>query len=130
LVHPAPAEQFGVVFERELDLEVPSDVHAARRVRAVLEAQCAVLGDALFAAQVIASEFVTNAILHGAPPVRLEVLPTSSGLRLVVHDGRPDVGTATPASRGLRIVDVLAADWGMTPKPGGKCFWADIAAPA
>ena len=119
-----------MAFERELEIEVSPDVHAPQRVRAVLEAEFADLGDALFAAQVIASELVTNAILHGEPPVRLEVFATATGLRLVVHDGRPDVGLATPASRGLRIVNVLAADWGMTQTADGKCFWAEIAAPS
>ena len=118
-----------MAFDRELEIEVSPDVHAPQRVRAVLEAEFADLGDALFAAQVIASELVTNAILHGEPPVRLEVFATATGLRLVVHDGRPDVGLATPASRGLRIVNVLAADWGMTQTADGKCFWAEIAAP-
>ena len=66
----------GVAFARELDLELSPDVHAPQRVRAVLEAEFADLGDALFAAQVIASELVTNAILHGEPPVRLEVRST------------------------------------------------------
>ena len=88
----------GVAFERELEIEVSPDVHAPQRVRAALEAEFAELGDALFAAQVIASELVTNAILHGEPPVRLEVLATATGLRLVVHDSRPDVGRATPDS--------------------------------
>jgi anti-sigma regulatory factor (Ser/Thr protein kinase) len=119
-----------VAFDRELDLEVSPDVHAPQRVRAALEAEFAELGDALFMAQVIVSELVTNAILHGEPPVRLEVLTTETGLRLVVHDTRPDVGRATPDSRGLRIVDTLATDWGVAPTARGKYFWADVAAPS
>jgi two-component sensor histidine kinase len=119
-----------VAFARELDLELTPDVHAPRRARAVLEAEFADLGDALFAAQVIASELVTNAILHGEPPVRLEVRSTDSGLHVAVHDRRADVGRPTPASRGLRIVDTLAVDWGMTPTATGKCFWAEVQAGA
>ncbi len=114
---------------REVDIELPPDVNAPQRVRAVLGIEFADLGDALFAAQVIASELVTNAILHGEPPVRLEVRTTRSVLRVAVHDSRPDVGRPTPASRGLRIVDTLSADWGMTPTAAGKYFWADIAVP-
>ncbi len=115
-----------MAFERELDIELSPDVHAPQRARAVLESEFADLGDALFAAQVVASELVTNAILHGAPPVRLEVRGTESGLHVAVHDHRADVGRPTPASRGLRIVDTLAADWGVTPTPEGKCIWAEI----
>ena len=31
---------------------------------------------------------------------------------------------------GLRIVDQLAADWGVAPFPGGKTVWATVAPPA
>ena len=119
-----------MAFERELEIEVSPDVHAPQRVRAALETEFADLGDALFAAQVIASELVTNAILHGEPPVRLEVFANATCLRLVVHDSRPDVGRATPDSRGLRIVNILAKDWGMAPTAAGKCFWAEVALPS
>jgi hypothetical protein len=48
---------------------------------------------------------------------------------VAVHDQRAEVGRPTPASRGLRIVDTLSADWGVTPTATGKYFWADVAAP-
>ena len=109
-----------MAFARELDIALSPDVHAPRRVRALLEAEFADLGDALYTAQVIASELVTNAILHGEPPLRFEARGSESGVRLAVYDQRGDVGRPTPASRGLEIVGHAVGGLGHDPDGHGQ----------
>jgi hypothetical protein len=46
-----------------------------------------------------------------------------------VHDERRDIGAPKAESRGLRLIDALAADWGVAYTEAGKCFWADVARP-
>jgi signal transduction histidine kinase/DNA-binding response OmpR family regulator len=75
------------------------------------------------------SELVTNAVLHGRPPIDLRMRLASRHLFLEVLDsGRllPQKVTADPGDergRGLHIVDHLAGRWGTRPTSRGKAVW-------
>ncbi|WP_407566276.1 ATP-binding protein [Streptomyces sp. 184] len=85
--------------------------------------------------RVCVSELATNALRH-TPPGRdflVRVLPRDGALRIEVHDagsGTPHL--CTPAKtddrgRGLRLVDALADDWGVSGRSGpGKAVWAEF----
>ena len=81
---------------------------------------------------VIASELVTNAIMHGAPPITLSVSYNEGEITVEVSDGDPrveNVGVpltdeATPGGRGLRVVAALADRWGTRRSQPGKTVWA------
>ncbi|MFG2843732.1 ATP-binding protein [Kitasatospora sp. NPDC048296] len=88
---------------------------------------------------VVATELVTNAVLHGTPVghliyLALDVDPTR--LRIEVHDARGDHLPAISApgldgetGRGLRLVDSLTKRWGCCPRrPVGKIVWGEVAA--
>lgn len=88
-------------------------------------------------ALLLVSELVTNAIRHGAPPVRLSLhLDRGPGsLRVEVTDSSPApprVGaTAEPdqtGGRGLMIVQQLAARWGSNVSASrlGKTVWFEL----
>lgn len=81
-------------------------------------------------AELLTSELVTNAVLHGAPPVTLAVeCDTTSGMRVRVTDGsarQPRPRTARVADvdgRGMALVDLLSAAWGAEPTDRGKEVW-------
>ena len=83
--------------------------------------------------QLVASELVTNALVHAGTldGLDLEVLEESIVVR--VWDGsneRPFVVAAPDldtGGRGMRIVDALALEWGVTAGPDvGKCVWASF----
>lgn len=79
----------------------------------------------------VAHELVSNAVLHGSPPVGLTLRRSPKELTVSVTDG-----TSAPARRlpyrpgvserglGLRLVAQLSDDWGQRPLPDGKEVWA------
>jgi anti-sigma regulatory factor (Ser/Thr protein kinase) len=109
-------------------------VPAARRfVRETLTrwGETNLLGDAVL----MASELFTNAVLHGRGEVEVGLDLGQDALRIEVLDN----GRATPAlrgehaplstitGRGLRIIDVLASDWGDARDASGRTrVWVDV----
>jgi anti-sigma regulatory factor (Ser/Thr protein kinase) len=85
-------------------------------------------------AELIASELVTNAIRHGAPPVILEITCDGETVQVGVSDTSPDLPALRQAGdddedgRGLRIVDVLSDSHGVDVLESHKTVWARIAA--
>ena len=79
------------------------------------------------------SEVVTNAIVHAKSEVALRVRLVDGHARVEVHDDDPqppEVKTGDPhgnGGHGMRLVDALAACWGITSIEGdGKIVWFDI----
>lgn len=85
--------------------------------------------------ELLVSELVTNAVLHGAPPVRLRIEVLGDRVRVAVADASPRlprVGLPRAddgmTGRGLGIVEALSSGWGVVRRPdGGKEVWADVA---
>lgn len=86
--------------------------------------------------ELVVAELVTNAVVHGAPPLVLHLWRERDGVRLGVSDGDSSPGvvqTAAPlrgSGLGLRIVDRLAERWGVSAHRDGKMVWAEIQVPA
>ncbi|MEJ5944228.1 ATP-binding protein [Pseudokineococcus basanitobsidens] len=87
-------------------------------------------------AVLLASEVVTNAVVHAETDARLSVLLADHRVRVEVADGSPrrplvrawtdDGGTG----RGMALVEALASRWGVDPSPSGKIVWFDVVDPA
>ena len=83
-------------------------------------------------ATLLASELVTNAILHARCAPELVVRLDDTRLRIEVHDSSPILparkryGLYAGTGRGISLVDMLAADWGTTPAPHGKSVWFEL----
>jgi GAF domain-containing protein len=117
--------------------ELESGGDAARRARHLARQTVGAwtLGDISLEAELVASELVTNAVLHGTPPISLEFVHGHGVLRVAVGDsslmppvlGRPAADAMT--GRGLGLVASLASDWGVGPAADhgrGKVVWADL----
>lgn len=110
----------------------PRQVSYARRMLAEYLADWGVTGEQREVAVLLTSELVTNAILHGTPPLRLVAVSVGSGVRVEVHDG----GDAAPlvrdteldsvGGRGLRLVEALSARWGTTGADPGTVVWFEV----
>lgn len=89
----------------------------------------------------ITAELTANAVRHGHVPGRdfqLRLAGTGRLLRVEVTDTRaerlPVPAAPDPdgeSGRGLLLVDALADDWGVTPRPAapGKTVWAEVRLP-
>jgi anti-anti-sigma factor len=81
------------------------------------------------------SEVVTNALLHGRTSFRVRVTTGPRSVRVEVFDANPllptakNYGPTAITGRGLRIVDHLSSDWGVTPVEGGKWVWFEMPRP-
>ncbi len=75
----------------------------------------------------IVCELATNAILHGAPPVYVQVNVADDVASVEVEDGFPEWCEPAEDSRGLMLVDGLACRWGVDYDRGvGKAVWAEL----
>jgi len=92
------------------------------------------LTDVAADASLVASEIVSNAIIHARPPIELRLRRTEAGIRIEVRDGAnspispagPVVGEARSRGLGLQVVAKLSSRWGVDPVPDGKTVWAEI----
>jgi serine/threonine-protein kinase RsbW len=82
-------------------------------------------------AELLTSELVTNAVMHGEGLIRLAVFLDAARLRVEVSDDSPtrpqlrEAGAGDTGGRGLQFVDSWALAWGATPRPDrpGKDVW-------
>ena len=122
------------------ELRLGVGVHAPEVARAVLvstlrdRVPASVLDDA----QLVASELITNSVLHsGTSPdaaLLIRVRLSSALLRLEVEDRGRDASIAPHppdlergGGFGLNIVDSLSEDWGVERTAGGTRVWAQLA---
>jgi hypothetical protein len=90
-------------------------------------------------AELVASELVTNAVVHARTPMTVTLRLTDNCLHVAVRDGdprpmrRPNPGGAggpgDEHGRGLLLLDAMADSWGCNPTADGKVVWASIALP-
>jgi anti-sigma regulatory factor (Ser/Thr protein kinase) len=95
-------------------------------------------GEHLDPAVLVASELVTNAILHARTALSLRVElrdsspPGSSAVRIEVFDQNPRLPALSPmlpeatSGRGLALIAMIATSWGMENRSDGKVVWAEI----
>ena len=87
-------------------------------------------------AELVVSELVTNAVVHGGAGddahVLLVVMQSGPTLKVKVYDTTPNLGprpaptSDAESGRGLVIVDALSDRWGATASTYGKCLWAEF----
>ena len=87
-------------------------------------------------AQLVVSELVTNALMHGDGALVLRASISDSAVQVSVTDsgdGLPEVLPLDPSrigGLGLIVVERIASDWGISPFPGGKTVWAALSLPS
>ncbi len=113
--------------EVELDPDPRSAGLARRVVQHLLETSA--MPGLVDEAELLVSEVVTNAVLHAATRIRLRCKVQQGLLCVEVHDrspvlpGRRDYDDDAMTGRGLAMVELLAAGWGVTADESGKTVW-------
>ena len=119
----------------EACLEVDPSPEQVAVVRAFVRATLAEweLTGLVDAAQLVASELATNAMLHARTPFRVTV--RSAGMatvRVEVTDDNPRLPIRPPeeegatSGRGLQVVALVSSAWGTETDGLGKTVWADL----
>ncbi|MGW1141260.1 SpoIIE family protein phosphatase [Streptomyces zhihengii] len=113
--------------------EVPADPAAVREVRAAVSRRLAEwdLQEAVFTAELILSELVTNAIRYAAGPIRVRLIRDRVLICEVSDQSstsphlRQAAGT-DEGGRGLFLVAQFAERWGTRYTGNGKVIWAEL----
>ena len=111
---------------------LPSEAASVARARHAVVRTCHAweMPDAANA-ELVVSELVANAVLHGFGHVSLQLYDTGDGLRIEVEDGNPAPPVSTDGHPGrvggfgMQIVERLA-DWGWRQSSRGKVVWAKV----
>lgn len=111
---------------------LPSEAASIGRARHAVVRTCQAWGiEDAANAELVVSELVANAVLHGFGHVSLQLYDTGDGLRIEVEDANPAPPVTTDGHPGrvggfgMQIVERLA-DWGWRQSRGGKLVWAKV----
>ncbi|MGA8210578.1 MAG: ATP-binding protein [Nocardioidaceae bacterium] len=116
-------------------MELDPDPRSVQTARLWVRAELAAIDrtDLGPSAELGVSELVTNALLHGEPPVGLRLAGTPVHPRIEVSDGSQappaprlddeDARLLATIGRGLAIVAVHSTAWGADVTPRGKVVW-------
>ena len=114
-------------------IDLPPSLDAAAFARHYLAEHADGLDpDLVYDAQLLLTELVANAVTHGRPDITLQLRLEPPGIGVRVHDGGDaqfvvprDAAPDQPSGRGLRIVSMLASEWGVETSAGtpGKTVW-------
>jgi anti-sigma regulatory factor (Ser/Thr protein kinase) len=116
--------------------EQPESVTAARRFATGVLRQLS--PEVTATVELLVSELATNCIRHTDSAFDLTIIQAGREIRVEATDyddaGKPTMRSpkpADPSGRGLRIVDALAAAWGVEHRSAhGKTVWFTVVAPA
>ena len=103
----------------DVELAVSSEPDAVPRARRWLAEQVEAPAAMLEDAQLVLSELLSNALLHGLAPIVAWFRPTGDGLRVEVSDGSrrslviPVRSREAMTGRGLALVAALSDSWGV-----------------
>ena len=115
--------------------------HEVQSVPAARRFATSVLRDAsteiLEAVELMVSELATNCIRHTNSGFDLTIIRSGGNIRVEATDhagGTPTMRSpepTDPSGRGLKIIDMLSAGWGVQSESGvGKTVWFTIPVPA
>jgi anti-sigma regulatory factor (Ser/Thr protein kinase) len=129
-------------------LHLPAHRGSVSQARHWVRRQTRALGvsnEAAAVVELLTSELVANAVLHGSTPASTPAAEASAPaitVTIAVEDGRctlsvldgsdegpvvRDEGPEVPGGQGMRLVDRLADHWGSRRRPGGgKTVWFDV----
>jgi anti-sigma regulatory factor (Ser/Thr protein kinase) len=124
------------VLEATIAVEAhPAAVGEARRFLRRALSDAGVDEEVVDVVLLLASEVITNAVIHARSSSEIRVMRLPAAVRVEVADTskalpeRRVFDFESASGRGLAIVDAVAARWGVEAIPGdGKFVWFEVAA--
>lgn len=116
----------------EVEQAFAPDGPSARAARRFVAEAVAAIGMPTDEALLLASELVTNVVLHARTDFVVRMAVTEDALRVAVVDENTRLPTRVAApvdatsGRGLSIVDAVAQRWGVEAHAGGKTVWFEL----
>jgi hypothetical protein len=119
----------------EAHLNLAPTVDAAAQARHFIKVTLFGWGrrEAVALVDLVATELIANALVHGRGPSELELAIEGDSLHLAVTDYAPasqpamsELPQGAEHGYGLHIVDALATTWGCSPEGTAKAVWADL----
>ena len=116
----------------EVEQAFAPDGPSARAARRFVAEAVAAIGMPADEALLLASELVSNVVLHARTDFVVRMAVTEDALRVAVMDENTRLPTRVEApvdatsGRGLSIVDAVAHRWGVEAHPGGKTVWFEL----
>lgn len=111
---------------------LPSEPGSIRQARRAVARTCAAWDiGGVQSAELVVSELMANAVMHGWGHIVLRLFDTGTGLRIEIEDSNPAPPVTTDGhpgrvgGYGMRIVERLG-DWGWRPTSHGKLVWARV----
>lgn len=117
-----------------IELQPEPRAAGAARVFVLDNLRGEVAEDVAETAVLLASELVTNVVVHARTPMRLDVTVEDHSVRVAVVDDAPRTPSIRRAhearltGRGMTLVDALSTQWGVDPTPPGKKVWFELPA--
>jgi anti-sigma regulatory factor (Ser/Thr protein kinase) len=80
----------------------------------------------------VASELITNTLLHTDSPPTVQLMKVPGGLRLEIedesgtHPRKRSYAADATTGRGMLLVESMSSRWGTEPVPGGKVVWCEF----
>jgi len=119
--------------ERQLQLPArPTSAGEARRFVGQALRDAGVRGNPADTTLLLTSELVTNAVLHAAGGIVIDVALAPESVRVEVFDSSPEAPRPRRAApdatsgRGLGLVEDLARAWGVIDLDAGKAVWFEV----
>lgn len=118
----------------EVRAEFPAEPASAGQARRFIDAtlrawEC---DDLLDVAVLLASELVSNSVLHAGTTIGVVIRLAEARVRVEVRDGstqkpaRKHYSAMSTTGRGLLLVEELADDWGVAAAGAGKVVWFEL----
>ena len=113
----------------------PAAPRAARRFVASVLGDWGIAEETVESSQLLTSELVSNAVLHGSGAIELVVTEVDANegvIRVQVCNGGDGVPTMRRANRdelsgrGLRLIDEMAQGWGSEHVDGQTLVWFEL----
>jgi PAS domain S-box-containing protein len=118
----------------ELSETLPAEPASVARARRLVATAITASGqdELVDVATLLVSEVVTNSVLHAGTEIHLRCRRSRARVRVEVSDGSPLLPSVrhydaeATTGRGLALVSVLAASWGIDCEDDGKTLWFEL----